>query len=807
MFSKLLQVTKVVALLGLLSSASTAAAQQYYDYYDGKRVEFHAATDKLVVKFANPETALRRTKALTGSRRLATVQDFELTSIPGVAFVNLQSSATKATISQALTALSQEADIISSSPVLLTESGQAVGAYTDEVIVALKSANAKAAMLASAERLGAKLVRRYEFDAQTFILSVDKAKGTALTVANQLAESGLVKYAQPNYLLYVDKTTSDPFYSQQWAIENTGNNSSPTGVAGADMKVYQAWQATYWHSGNGIKIAVVDEGVDLTHPDLAAALNPGFDATGGGTNGGSVGNSAHGTACAGEIVAIPNNNIGITGVAYNSKVVPVRVLTPGSLTTDLTVATYCASGLDWAWQNNRSDIISCSWRTAVGQNLIADAIRRAVSNGRNYSGTPLGCVVLFATGNENTNGISFPASMSEVVAVGASSMCDQRKSPSSCDGENWGSNYGAGLDVVAPGVKVYTTDIQGSAGYNATSGTGGDYISNFNGTSSATPYAAAVTSLILGSNSSLTQAQARGILEASANKVGGYSYNTGAGERADLSWNVEMGYGRINAYDAVIRARQSCTAGGVAGPTALCSNSGTYTVQSPPNGTTFTWSSSDPSVATIDATTGVATGVGTGSVTFTASGVSPCGWDVSVSKQVEVGGPQGTYVQETSQDPCVAMVFMTVPNWNPAYTYTVKGSGITAIPATLTSPNFRLKSGSGAQGRTFGYTVTVTGCNNMEVWSDYVTIGQCGGPTPYREAAAAPVMAYPNPVAESLTLPEGVVEATLLNSQGRAVQKADMSGHLNTQELPDGLYNLQMYKDGQLINQRIQVKH
>jgi len=795
--------------LGLLTSASTAAAQEYYDYYGGKRVEFHAATDKLVVKFANPEKALSRSKALTGLQRLAAVQDFELTSIPGIAFVNLRGSATKAAASQALKALSEEADIVSSSPVLLTESGQAMGAYTDEVVVALKSAKTKAAMLALAESIGAKLVRPYEFDAQTYILSVDKAKSTALLVANKLTESGIVKYAQPNYLLYIAKATSDPYYSRQWAIENTGNNSSPTGTAGADMKVYQAWQASGWHSGNGIKVAIVDDGVDLTHPDLAAALNPGFDAMGGGTNGGPSGNDAHGTACAGEVVSIANNNIGTAGVAYNSKVVPVRVYVDTSSPYDLTVATYCAGGIDWAWQGNRSDVISCSWQMFTGQNLIADAVHRAVTQGRNYSGTPLGCVVLAAAGNGNSTTLSFPASLSEVVAVGASSMCDQRKSPSSCDGENWwGSNYGTGLDVMAPGVKVYTTDIQGAAGYNnGSTGMDSNYLNDFNGTSSATPYAASVTALIIGCNNSLTQAQARGILEATTNKAGGYAYTTGAGERADLTWNTEMGYGRINAYQAVLQARQTCTAQGVAGPAAICSGNATYTVQSPPNNTTFTWSSSDPSIATIDATTGVATAVGMGSVTFTASGISPCGWGVSVSKQVEIGGPQGTYAYVDFEDPCVAIVNMVVPNYNPAFTYRVRGSGITAIPSTLTSPNFRLKAGGGAQGRTFGYTITVTGCNGTDVWSDYVTIGQCNGPTPYPNYLAAPATAYPNPVAESLTLPEGVTEATLLNSQGRAVQKADMSGHLNTQELPDGLYNLQMHKDGQLINQRIQVKH
>ena len=100
-------------------------------------------------------------------------------------------------------------------------------------------------------------------------------------------------------------------------------------------------------------------------------------------------------------------------------------------------------------------------------------------------------MVLFASGNEDRSSVSWPASNDETIAVGATSPCDERKNPSSCDDEYWwGSNYGSDLDVVAPGVEWWATDLMGSAGYDP-----GNYFDHFNGTSSATPTAAGLAGL------------------------------------------------------------------------------------------------------------------------------------------------------------------------------------------------------------------------------------------------------------------------------------------------------------------------
>lgn len=157
--------------------------------------------------------------------------------------------------------------------------------------------------------------------------------------------------------------------------------------------------------------------------------------------------------------------------------------------------------------------------------------------------------MLFSSGNDANNFSIWPASLKETISVGASTMCDELKSPSDCSPEGWwGSNYGANLDVTAPGVKVLSTDMSGALGYNGF--VDNDY-SMFNGTSAACPNAAGVMALILSVNPALSDYDARAILAITADKTGGYDYDV-ADEFGMRS--TEMGYGRVNAYEAVFYA-------------------------------------------------------------------------------------------------------------------------------------------------------------------------------------------------------------------------------------------------------------
>ena len=335
-------------------------------------------------------------------------------------------------------------------------------------------------------------------------------------------------------------------------------------------------------TGSGVKIAVIDMGVDLTHPDLINNLLPGYDATDayyGGSDGGYGGNGciiedAHGTACAG-IIAAEDNEIGIKGVAYNAKIIPIRIgyqasFLAGSYCFEFTHSSdvWIIDGIHKAWHDFNADILSNSWCVEPPLNAIDDEILAALTFGRNS----LGSVVIFASGNTNYNFIglmedivSYPACLQDVIAVGGISPCGERKSRYSCDYEGWGSLYGTQLDVVAPGVLIATTDLQGGEGYNPKlfqfeemcdtipcDFLNQDYTMWFSGTSAATPHVAGVAALVLSVNPTLTSYQVRDIIESTAQKVRPdlYDYQTTPG-RTNGTWHEEMGYGLVDAYTAV----------------------------------------------------------------------------------------------------------------------------------------------------------------------------------------------------------------------------------------------------------------
>jgi len=260
-----------------------------------------------------------------------------------------------------------------------------------------------------------------------------------------------------------------------------------------------------------------------------------------------------------------------------------------------------ANGINWAVQNG-AHIISNSWGSdLLISSLIDDAITNALTNGRGS----LGCVVVFATGNDN-GAVQYPANSNpNILAVGAMSQCGQRKSPTSCDTEfRWGSNFGATLDIVAPGVLIPTTDRTGVNGYNpnipihtwsggnllTTDYTNNDYTTWFNGTSSACPHVAGVAALILSVNPSLTGPQVRDIIEQTAQKVGGYNYTTTTG-RPNGTWHNEMGYGLVNALCAVQNALMRLAS--ISGPSTVCSSGATFTINNFPAGATITWAVSE----------------------------------------------------------------------------------------------------------------------------------------------------------------------------------------------------------------------
>lgn len=345
-----------------------------------------------------------------------------------------------------------------------------------------------------------------------------------------------VKFSEPAFYGFND-VLQDIYLNQQWHLKNTGQESGYT--LGNDINAFPAWDVTFGNTD--VVIVIIDTGIDQTHPDLAGNIvprgNEDWDFSGPGVE--PIDVSGHGTAVSGIAAAIMNN-IGVRGVAPASRIMPLRVnLSAGMNQNRADAINYAVS--------KRNDftrlVINCSWRASGDMTAIHSAIQNAVSNN---------IPVFFSAGNFNTNPVEYPARYPETIAVGAMAPCNEvRKSPSTCDGENWGSNYGEDLDISAPGVRIYTTDIQGSGGYNY--GQSGelsdqDYTRRFNGTSSSCPMAATVAALMLSVNPNMTVSQVRTTIKVSADKVGGYNYNWNPSKPGH---SQELGYGRLNANKAV----------------------------------------------------------------------------------------------------------------------------------------------------------------------------------------------------------------------------------------------------------------
>lgn len=329
---------------------------------------------------------------------------------------------------------------------------------------------------------------------------------------------------------------NDTYVGQQWAIKNTGNNipGGYNGVAGCDMDVDSAWNITL--GSDKVIVSFLDSGVDTLHEDLADNLVLGYNFYNNNPN--VFDDLGHGTAVAGIIAAVGNNNKGISGIAPLSKIMPIKIFNSAQIVDTIAIK----NGITYSWKHGQS-ISSNSWAVPF-KSSIYQAISDGVDSGRNGKGT----IFIFGTANSNNDTISFPSNHPDVIAVGGITPLNTRKSETSNYGTGYpGSNYGAGLHVMAPSVAIYTTDVTGSGGYDLTR-----YFNNFRGTSSACPNVAGVVALMLAVDSTMRWDTVRSIICRTAEKVGGYNYNQlGPLSNLGYTWNPEMGYGKVNAYYAL----------------------------------------------------------------------------------------------------------------------------------------------------------------------------------------------------------------------------------------------------------------
>ncbi|MBN2695335.1 S8 family serine peptidase [bacterium] len=363
----------------------------------------------------------------------------------------------------------------------------------------------------------------------------------ALNSANRVFESGLAVFSEPHFFHFIKQfaTPNDTYFSNQWHLR-----SSTGGVYALD-----AW--SFESGSEDIKIAIVDDGLDLNHEDLNLAGYKNFT-----TEDYELG-GAHGTSCAGVAAAKGNNLKGVSGLCPNCRIISAKMMADERYEQGTG-----ADGIEWA-TNNGADVISNSWgfQTYVPiPSYLSAAITYATTNGRNRKGA----VVVFASGNDDREFYNdeLPAHPN-VICVGASDYRDKRSSY---------SNYGSRLDVVAPSSSgggttdydnIWTTDAYSdsgsdSRGYNHDgwlyqdgyntgmrdiSGTG-KYTKFFGGTSSATPLVSGLVGLILSKNPTLTYTEVRTLIRNNADKVGEtQTYSNG--------FSRYYGYGRINASKTI----------------------------------------------------------------------------------------------------------------------------------------------------------------------------------------------------------------------------------------------------------------
>jgi len=353
---------------------------------------------------------------------------------------------------------------------------------------------------------------------------VVRVKHSPRRVAKRLNRSASVLYAEPNRILRTQGTPDDAHFGDLYGLANSGQTG---GRADADIDAPEGWDAaglSAFPTAGGVKVGIVDTGIDDTHPDLSGktvSCAQSLYAAATVTEDSCDDDNEHGTHVAGTIAAKANNGIGVAGVAFDSDLIVCKALD--------------ASGSGYT-----SDVANCiDWVAARGAKVIsissgADAsttLRNAVRNVWAGGGAG-GSVVVAAAGNDGNSTVYYPAGFAEAISVAATDADD---------GRAWFSNANPDVEVAAPGVEILSAVP------------GGGYAS-FSGTSMATPHAAGIAAVLWRLNPGKTASGIRALLGSSADDIG------------VIGRDRSFGLGRVNLCRA---AGGSCTyTGGGLIPTA-----------------------------------------------------------------------------------------------------------------------------------------------------------------------------------------------------------------------------------------------
>lgn len=330
-----------------------------------------------------------------------------------------------------------------------------------------------------------------------------------------LSQNPDVEYAEPNYKTRLAVTPNDSLFTYQYYLHNTGQEigapGSPEGKSNADINAPAGWEET--KGSDSVLIAIIDTGVDLLHPDLKNKIHSGgrdfinddFDATD---------DYGHGTIVASVAAAETNNREGIAGVAWSSKILPVKVMDENGEGD----YSELIAGIKWAADNGASVI-----NLSLGGDEPSISLRNSLKDAHDK-----GVVIVAATGNDSAS-VLYPAAYDDYcLAVAATDYEDLHV--------DW-SNFGSQVDVAAPGVRIVgavPTWYWGPGSFPYAFGSG---------TSLSTPQVAGLAALLKALKPWLTVAEIMDVIRYSADDVNAKEHPG----RDDY-----LGYGRLNMEKALV---------------------------------------------------------------------------------------------------------------------------------------------------------------------------------------------------------------------------------------------------------------
>ncbi len=357
-------------------------------------------------------------------------------------------------------------------------------------------------------------------------LPIGASSSDFLSKISQMPE---VIYVHPNHVYRIDQSAGDPYFSKLWGLQA--------------IQVEQAWLKT--RGTASVLVTVIDTGIDYFHEDLQKNIwiNPGEDLNQNGKADQSDFNGidddqngfiddvqgwdftdapfypdagdyaqpdadpmdehGHGTQVAGIISAVANNNLGIAGIAPECRLLNLRAGTAQGLLEEDDVASAIVYAVAMG-----SRIINMSFGDVVASPLLQDVIQFAHQQN---------CILIASAGNSATDAIHYPSGFQETISVGA--ISEELILASY-------SNYGTSVDLVAPGVNIYTTNLKNT-------------YQTFGGTSAAAPFVAGVAALLLSMEPDLSNENVRGILTSTAHDLG------------QTGWDSYYGAGMVHAFRAV----------------------------------------------------------------------------------------------------------------------------------------------------------------------------------------------------------------------------------------------------------------